>query len=71
MHRKTHQKFKILHCCRIIGIQIGKELLGTSKFILTIPSVSFGRRQWHPTPVLWPEKSHGWGSLVGSSPCGR
>ena len=23
------------------------------------------RRQWHPTPVLLPEKSHGWRSLVG------
>ena len=22
------------------------------------------RRQWHPTPVLLPGKSHGWGSLV-------
>ena len=24
--------------------------------------------QWHPTPVLWPGKSHGWRSLVGYSP---
>ena len=23
------------------------------------------RRQWHPTPVLLPGKSHGWRSLVG------
>ena len=23
------------------------------------------RRQWHPTPVLLPRKSHGWRSLVG------
>ena len=30
-----------------------------------------GRRQWHPTPVLLPGKSHGWRSLVGSSPWGR
>ena len=29
------------------------------------------RRQWHPTPVLLPGKSHGWGSLVGCSPWGR
>ena len=29
------------------------------------------RRQWHPTPVLLPGKSHGWGSLVGYSPWGR
>ena len=29
------------------------------------------KRQWHPTPVLLPEKSHGWRSLVGCSPWGR
>ena len=28
------------------------------------------RRQWHPTPVLLPGKSHGWRSLVGWSPWG-
>ena len=26
------------------------------------------RRQWHPTPVLLPGKSHGWRSLVDYSP---
>ena len=25
------------------------------------------RRQWHPTPLLLPGKSHGWKSLVGYS----
>ena len=30
----------------------------------------FQRRQWHPTPVLLPEKSHGRRSLVGCSPWG-
>ena len=40
-------------------------------------SCSFGvliedqRRQWHPTPVLLPGKSHGPRSLVGCSPRGR
>ena len=29
------------------------------------------RRQWHPTPVLLPGKSHGLRSLVGCSPWGR
>ena len=29
------------------------------------------RRQWQPTPVLLPGKSHGQGSLVGYSPWGR
>jgi len=28
------------------------------------------RRQWHPTPVLLPGKSHGWRSLLGCSPWG-
>ena len=29
------------------------------------------RGQWQPIPVLLPEKSHGWRSLVGCSPWGR
>ena len=32
---------------------------------------AFWRRQWPPTPVLLPGKSHGWRSLVGCSPWGR
>ena len=30
----------------------------------------YWRRQWHPTPVLLPGKSHGRRSLVGCSPWG-
>ena len=30
-----------------------------------------GRRQWHPTPLLLPGKTHGRRSLVGCSPWGR
>ena len=33
--------------------------------------VTSRRRQWHPTPVLLPGKSHGWRSLVGCSPWGH
>ena len=29
------------------------------------------RRKWQPTPVLLPEKSHEWRSLVGYSPWGH
>ena len=29
------------------------------------------RRQWQPTPVLFPGKSHGWRNLVGCSLWGR
>ena len=32
---------------------------------------TFRRRQWHPTPVLLPGKSHGQRSLIGYSPWGR
>ena len=38
-------------------------------FHRTVPV--YRRRQWHPTPVLLPGKSHGWRSLVGCSPWGR
>ena len=37
---------------------------------LDLPILLNGRRQWHPTPVLLPRKSHGWRSLVGCSPWG-
>ena len=39
--------------------------------IIERPAVRIWRRQWHPTPVLLPGKSHGWRSLVGCSPWGR
>ena len=38
-------------------------------FSLTV--LHLHKRQWHPTPVLLPGKSHGWRSLVGCSPWGR
>ena len=31
----------------------------------------YQRRQWHPTPVLLPGKSHGWRRLAGCSPWGH
>ena len=34
------------------------------------PREGYRRRQWHPTPVLLPGKSHGWRSLVGCGPWG-
>ena len=63
--------FKILHRClwythvqsRITGLD-----RGTNKYHL---GTSLWRRQWQPTPVLLPGKSHGWSSLIGCSPWGR
>ena len=34
--------------------------------IALISHTSIQRRQWHPTPMLLPGKSHGWRSLVGA-----
>ena len=39
--------------------------------ILEVCTEAEWRRQWHPTPVLLPGKSHGWRSLVGCSPWGH
>ena len=36
-----------------------------------IDTLSSWRRQWHPTPVLLPGKSHGGRSLVGYNRWGR
>ena len=39
--------------------------------VLGIANLQFWRRQWHPTPVLLPGKSHERRSLVGCSPWGH
>ena len=40
-------------------------------FLRNLYTIFHWRRQWHPTPVLLPGKSHGQRSLVGCSPLGR
>ena len=58
------------------GLQsVGSQRLGhdwvTSLYtIILYISYIYGRRRWHPTPVLLPGKSHGRRSLVGCSPWG-
>ena len=39
--------------------------------LLSSPQQDERRKQWHPTPVLLPGKSHGRRSLVGCNPCSR
>ena len=79
-HRYTHQ-WNV--CSYILPIfQLDYLLLlsfENSFYILDSRSLSDGwlvnifsrRRQWHPTPVLLPGKSHGRRSLEGCSPWGR
>ena len=45
------------------GSGASREICSTNAYIR--------RRQWHPTPVLLPGKSHGRRSLVGCRPWGR
>ena len=46
-----------------------KSNLSKFKKIEIVSSI-FWRRQWQPTPLLLPGKSHGWRSLIGCSPLG-
>ena len=55
-----------------VGGDIAKPMADSSLLFLTL-SLDFilWRRQWQPTPVLLPGKSHGRRSMVGFSPWGR
>ena len=44
---------------------------GREQIVYIVSIMYLRRRQWHPTPVLLPGKSHGWRSLVGCSPWGH
>ena len=67
-----------LHCWRKWGIECQRLLRKIAvpwqrrkNWVLGFCSCIHWRRQWHPTPVLLPGKSHGQRSLVGCSPWGR
>ena len=44
-------------------LSMAQSWLRETKYYLNLREIR--RRQWHPTPVLLPGKSHGWRSLVG------
>ena len=53
----------------LTGVQhLNPEILTPGLLNLLSSMRPFRRRQWQPTPVCLPGKSHGWGSLVGCSP---
>ena len=52
------------------GYAIARASL-VAQMVKHLPIIREQRRQWHPTPVLLPGKSHGRRSLVGCSPWGR
>ena len=53
--------------CHIVGIiqyvAFSEWLLSVSSVYLSFTHAFSRRRQWHPTPVLLPGKSHGWRRL--------
>ena len=72
-------KTSILRHSAFFMVQLSHPYMTTGKtialtrwtFVSKVMSLLFNwRRQWQPTPVLLPGKSHGWRSLVGCSPWG-
>ena len=59
-------------CCmtRFSAFWLRSSVVSVLISIISDTSSIRRRRQWHPTPVLWPGKSHGRRSLVGCSPWG-
>ena len=78
-------KASILWCSTFFTVQLSHPYMTTGKtialtrrtFVGKVVSLIFNmlsrlvqRKQWHPTPVLLPRKSHGRRNLVGCSPWG-
>ena len=74
-HRKrqhSHFWMFIVDFARDVNITfVSRIVCQINSFILCVCMLSHWRRQWQPTPVLLPGKSHGQRSLVGCSPWGR
>ena len=57
--------------CVLINTRLGSLRVGHNwATSLSLFTFMHWRRQWHPTPVLLPGKSHGRRSLVGCNPWG-
>ena len=63
-----HHSDKVEHTSKLQALKISDNS-NTTK--LSVYTGTIWRRQWHPTPVLLPGKSHERRSLVGCSPWGR
>ena len=72
MNVNLYSLFQLMFCFSVLKINCGKinvtKTYHCRQIILYHSAI--WRRQWHPTPVLLPGKSHGWRSLVGHSPWG-
>ena len=59
-------------CYKVLGITY-QCIFPNSRLLrfLSTSNLNSWRRQWHPTPILLPGKSHGRRSLVGCNPWGH
>ena len=75
-HFDSCLKINVLKCVEhVLRLGLGVRVEDENQFMLHIVVcyclvTKLWRRQWHPTPVLLPGKSHGRRSLVGCSPWG-
>ena len=62
-NRERHVRKRDLKDSILLALSLGKGAMSQG--------IEATSRQWHPTPLLLPGKSHGRKSLVGCSPWGR
>ena len=67
MRRKNAAPFKRKMLPKLLHLQSAALLFWKMSLFL---ACLLQRRQWQPTPVLLPGKSHGWKSLAGCRLCG-
>ena len=63
--------FSVAVILNTLIIRLNSTLIQISETNQYCSIITDWRRQWHPTAVLLPGKSHGWRSLVGCSPWGH
>ena len=68
--RKSAFESVLMRCVKLEPI-IRSKVSQKEKYQYSILTHTYWRRQWQPTPVLLPGKSHGQRSMVGCSPWGR
>ena len=69
--KPTFSLFSFTFTKKLFSSSLLSAIRVVSSAYLRLGSSLDWRRQWHPTPVLLPGKSHGWRSLVGCGPWGR